>query len=241
MLRSAVGIIPARYGSRRFPGKPLTKILGKPMLQWVYERASSSPALKKIIIATDDERILDAARLFDAETILTSPEHASGTDRVAEVAKKLEDPLIINIQGDEPLIRGEMITALVEALQDNTASMSTLAMKSRDEHLLKDANTVKVIFDKEGYALYFSRSPIPYNSPQFWIHIGIYGYQREFLLDFSKLEPTFLENTEKLEQLRALEYGYKIKIIESYHSTISVDVPEDITKIESHLKKEGYA
>jgi 3-deoxy-manno-octulosonate cytidylyltransferase (CMP-KDO synthetase) len=240
-LRSAIGIIPARYGSRRFPGKPLAKILGKPMIQWVYERAASSSALKKIIIATDDNRIVDAARLFDAETILTSCVHTSGTDRVAEIAKKLIDPLIINIQGDEPLIRGEMITALVEALQDNSVSMSTLAMKSRDEGLLKDENTVKVIFDREGYALYFSRSPIPYNSPQFWIHIGIYGYQREFLLDFAELQPTYLENIENLEQLRALEYGYKIKIIESNYSTVSVDVPEDISKIESLLNKEGYA
>lgn len=210
------------------------------MLQWVYERAASSSALKKVIIATDDERIKEAAHLFGAETILTSLEHPSGTDRVAEIAKKLSDPLIINIQGDEPLVRGEMITALVDALQDNTASMSTLAVKSQDNRLFRDENTVKVIFDKDGYALYFSRSPLPYNSPQFWIHLGIYGYQREFLLRFAKLQPTYLENIEKLEQLRALEYGYKIKVIESTHSTISVDIPKDISRVENVLKREGY-
>jgi 3-deoxy-manno-octulosonate cytidylyltransferase (CMP-KDO synthetase) len=240
-LKSAIGIIPARYESRRFPGKPLAKILGKPMLQWVYERAALSHALKKIIIATDDERILNTARSFGAETILTSSHHPSGTDRVAEIASQLRVPLIINIQGDEPLVRGEMITALVEALQDDTAAMSTLAVKSRDKKLLKDENIVKVVFDKEGYALYFSRSPIPNNSSLFWIHIGIYGYKRDFLLKFSKLQPTSLENIEKLEQLRALECGYKIKIIESTHSTLSVDVPEDIKKIENFLKKEEYA
>lgn len=240
-MKSAIGIIPARFGSRRFPGKPLAKILGKPMLQWVYERSSASHALKKILIATDDERILESARSFGADAVLTSPGHRSGTDRVAEIAQKLTAPLIINIQGDEPLISGEMITALVNSLQDDTVSMSTLAVKSQDNRLLKDKNTVKVIFDREGYALYFSRSPIPYNTHQFWIHIGIYGYQREFLLRFAKLQPTYLENIEKLEQLRVLEYGYKIKIIESIHPTLSVDIPEDITKIETALKREGYA
>lgn len=240
-MKSAIGIIPARYGARRFPGKPLAKILGKPMLQWVYERSSSSNSLKKVIIATDDERILNVARSFGAETILTSSRHLSGTDRAAEIARKLNVPLIINIQGDEPLIRAEMITALVSALQDDTSAMATLAVKSLDRRLLKDENTVKVVFDRKGHALYFSRSAIPNNSDQFWIHIGIYGYQRDFLLKFSKLKPTSLENIEKLEQLRALEYGYKIKIIESVHPTLSVDVPEDISKIENILKKEEYA
>ena len=240
-MKSAIGIIPARYGARRFPGKPLAKILGKPMLQWVYERSSSSNSLKKVIIATDDERILNVARSFGAETILTSSRHLSGTDRAAEIARKLNVPLIINIQGDEPLIRAEMITALVSALQDDTSAMATLAVKSLDRRLLKDENTVKVVFDRKGHALYFSRSAIPNNSDQFWIHIGIYGYQRDFLLKFSKFKPTSLENVEKLEQLRALEYGYKIKIIESVHPTLSVDVPEDISKIENILKKEEYA
>lgn len=240
-MKSAIGIIPARYGARRFPGKPLAKILGKPMIQWVYERSTSSNALQKVIIATDDERIQNAARSFGAETILTSSHHPSGTDRVAEIARQLNVPVIVNIQGDEPLIRGEMITSLVNALQDDTAAMATLAVKSRDDRLLKDENTVKVVFDKEEFALYFSRSPIPYNSDHFWIHIGIYGYQREFLLEFSKLKPTYLENIEKLEQLRALEYGYNIKIIESAHPTLSVDVPGDISKIENILEKEEYA
>ena len=240
-MKSAIGIIPARYGAQRFPGKPLAKILGKPMIQWVYERASSSKALKKVIIATDDERIQNTARSFGAETVMTSSRHPSGTDRVAEIARQLNVPVIVNIQGDEPLIRGEMITSLVDALQDHTAAMATLAVKSLDDRLLKDENTVKVVFDKERYALYFSRSPIPYNSDRFWIHIGIYGYQREFLLEFSKLKPTILENIEKLEQLRALEYGYKIKIIESAFPTISVDIPDDISKIENILEKEEYA
>ena len=240
-MKSAIGIIPARYGAQRFPGKPLAKILGKPMIQWVYERSVSSNALKKVIIATDDEKIQNVARSFGAETVMTSSHHPSGTDRAAEIARELNVPLIINIQGDEPLIRGEMITSLVNALQDDTAAMATLAVKSWDDRLLKDENTVKVVFDREGHALYFSRSPIPNNSDHFWIHIGIYGYQREFLLEFSKLKPTFLENIEKLEQLRALEYGYKIKIIESDHSTLSVDVPGDINRIENILKKEKNA
>jgi len=185
-LKQAVGIIPARYGSTRFPGKPLAAILGKPMLQWVYERACSARSLSRVIIATDDERILVASKAFGAEAIKTSASIVSGTERVAEVARDIDSQIIINIQGDEPLIKAEMIDSLVEALQEDSLPMATLVLKTKDLYLHKDKNIVKVVIDEQGFALYFSRSPVPFQaSDYFWKHIGIYGYQKTFLLQFS--------------------------------------------------------
>jgi 3-deoxy-manno-octulosonate cytidylyltransferase (CMP-KDO synthetase) len=236
-LKLATGIIPARYHAERFPGKPLAFLLGKPMIQRVYEAALTAKNLDRVIVATDDHRILEAAQDFGAEARMTSSSHPSGTDRVAEVAREVNSPLVINIQGDEPLIRGESIDKLVEALQDEGIPMATLAAKEDDLNLLNDSDVVKVIPDKDGFALYFSRSPLPFQaSDYFWRHIGIYGYQKDFLQKFCRIPPSRLEKTEKLEQLRALESGFRIKIVENQFSTLSVDSPEDIIRVENFLK-----
>jgi 3-deoxy-manno-octulosonate cytidylyltransferase (CMP-KDO synthetase) len=204
----------------------------------VYERAQKAKHLKRIIIATDDKRIYQTAENFGAEVRMTSPSHHSGTDRVAEVAKEIKSPIIINIQGDEPLFKGEVIDSLVVALQDNTIPMATLAARMNDLSLLNEKNIVKVVSDANGFALYFSRSPLPFQASDYFLqHIGIYGYQKDFLLAFSKMQPSRLEKTEKLEQLRALENGYKIKIIETQLHSLSVSSPQDIIKVENLLKK----
>ncbi len=237
-MREAAGIIPVRYQSSRFPGKPLATIAGKYLVQWVYEQAKQAKFLKRLIIATDDDRIYTASQNFGAEAYITSPHHQTGTERVAEVAKKLETPVIINIQGDEPLVRGEMIDRLIRTLQDESIPMATLAAKVTDLNLQRDKDIVKVVLDKKGYALYFSRSPVPFQSTDhFWQHIGIYGYQKEFLLKFQELPFSWLEKSEGLEQLRALENGYKIKIVKIASPTLSVDTPEDIIKVEKFIEK----
>jgi len=237
-LKLATGIIPARYDSKRFPGKHLAVILGKSIIQRVYEQAQTANLLQRIIIATDDERIFQASQAFGAEVLMTSPLHNSGTERAAEIAEKINTPIIINIQGDEPLCRGKMIDDLVIALQDETIPMATLAAKVKDLSLINEKNIVKAVLDKNGFALYFSRSPLPFQaSDYFWQHIGIYGYQRDFLLEFSQLSASRLETTEKLEQLRVLENGYKIKIIETSSPTLSVNTPQDIIRIENFLKQ----
>ncbi|TET19992.1 MAG: 3-deoxy-manno-octulosonate cytidylyltransferase [Candidatus Aminicenantes bacterium] len=237
-MKLATGIIPARYDSKRFPGKHLAVILGKSIIQRVYEQAQTANLLQRIIIATDDERIFQASQAFGAEVLMTSPLHNSGTERAAEIAEKINTPIIINIQGDEPLCRGKMIDDLVIALQDETIPMATLAAKVKDLSLINEKNIVKAVLDKNGFALYFSRSPLPFQaSDYFWQHIGIYGYQRDFLLEFSQLSASRLETTEKLEQLRVLENGYKIKIIETSSPTLSVNTPQDIIRIENFLKQ----
>ena len=237
-MKLATGIIPARYQSRRFPGKPLALIQGKPMIQRVYELAREAKFLDRLIIATDDEKILEAAKDFGAEAQMTSPLHNSGTERVAEVAKEIKTSIVINIQGDEPLLRREMIDDLVEALQDKAIPMATLATKQKDMDLLYDNNVVKVAADRGGFASSFSRSPLPFETSDYFLqHIGIYGYQKEFLLALCEMPPSKSEKTESLEQLRALENGYKIKIIETQFSTLSVDSPQDIIKVENFLNK----
>jgi 3-deoxy-manno-octulosonate cytidylyltransferase (CMP-KDO synthetase) len=237
-MKQATGIIPARFHSQRFPGKPLALIQGKPMIERVFERASTSKFLEQIIVATDDERIAQTAQKIGAEVRMTSPHHNSGTERVAEVANKVKTPLIINIQGDEPLVSGQMIDTLILALQDEFIPMVSLMAKIQDLNLLRDANAVKVVIDKDSFALYFSRSPLPYQASDFFYqHIGIYGYHRDFLLNYILLKPSRLEKTENLEQLRALEHGYRIKMIETQSPTLSVDTPNDIIKLEEFLKK----
>ena len=237
-MKLATGIIPARYRSERFPGKALAHILGKSMIQRVYEAARTAKYLEQVILATDDESIFQEARDFGAEVLMTSSRHVSGTDRVAEVAEKTKNQIIINIQGDEPLIRGEAIDGLVEALQDKDIPMATLAVRESDLSLLDDSSVVKVVPDINGFALYFSRSPLPHEASEFfWRHIGVYGYQKDFLLKLCAMPPSTLEKTEKLEQLRALENGFRIKIIESRFSSLSVDFPEDIIKVEKLLKE----
>lgn len=237
-MKETTGVIPVRYASSRFPGKPLVRILGKPMIQWVYENTQKATHLKNLIVATDDKRIYDVCLKFDADVRMTASQHTSGMDRVAEIAATLTTPLIVNIQGDEPLVRPEMIDALITAMQKEDILMATLAVKVDDLSLLKDENIVKVVTDSRGYALYFSRSPLPFRpSEYFYQHIGIYAYQRDFLIDMCQWPPSRLEQEERLEQLRVLENGYKIKVVLTPFSTLSVDTPHDIIRVESALKK----
>jgi 3-deoxy-manno-octulosonate cytidylyltransferase (CMP-KDO synthetase) len=208
------------------------------MVQWVYESARRATRLAEVVVATDDEGILKTAQGFGAEACLTSQKHASGTERVAEVASRYDLPIVINIQGDEPLLPSETIDMLVEALQDESVPMATLAHPNADLSRIEDPNAVKLVMDTGGYALYFSRSPLPHQASDFfWEHIGIYGYQKDFLMRFSSLPESRLENTERLEQLRALEHGFRILVLETRYSTLSVDTPEDIIKVEERLRE----
>jgi 3-deoxy-manno-octulosonate cytidylyltransferase (CMP-KDO synthetase) len=237
-LKKATGIIPARYGATRFPGKPLAKIAGKSMIQRVFEQAQNAKLLEHIIIATDDDRIYSASRAFGADVRMTSPDHRSGTERVAEVAEGVESPIIINIQGDEPLLQGQMIDDLVLALQDPSIDMATLASKVTDLDRIHDQDIVKVVADKNRNALYFSRSPLPFRpSDHFLQHIGIYGYQKNFLKKFHTLPVSRLETMEGLEQLRVLENGYRIKLVLTPFSALSVDNPQDIMAVEKFIQK----
>lgn len=231
----AIGIIPVRYGATRFPGKPLAPILGKPMVQWVYEGACRAARLDRIIIATDDERILAAARGFGAEAEMTSASCASGTDRVAEVAARMDADVIVNIQGDEPLVEGSMLDPLVAEIEAG-AAMSSLMIRETDPALLTDPNVVKVVADRAGDALYFSRAALLSGKPDyFYRHIGIYAYRRGVLLGYGSLPASPLEEAERLEQLRALWNGLRIRMVETSAATLSVDAPADIIKVENLL------
>lgn len=211
------------------------------MIEWVWEGACKAKSLRKVIVATDDERIVEACRSFGAEAVLTSPDHPTGTDRIAEVAKSLPDEIIVNIQGDEPLIQGFVIDALVAAIEADPETPMATVVHPADADALKDPNRVKVVLDQRGYAMYFSRSTIPYPriedpAPHVLQHVGLYAYRRNFLLDFVKLARTPAEQTEGLEQLRALEHGYRIRVakVEGWESA-AVDVPEDIAIVEYKL------
>lgn len=247
-LTKVVAVIPARFASTRFPGKALAEIEGKPMVQWVYERASKAERVSKVVVATDDERILEAVRAFGGEAVMTSPEHPTGTDRVAEVAERLlpEAEAIVNVQGDEPLIEPSEIDAAVEALSsDPEADMSTLAAPIREEEVFENPNAVKVVCDRRGYALYFSRSPIPHyregrREPQPLLHVGLYCYRRETLLKLVRLPRSPLEEAESLEQLRALENGMRIKVALVPRHEPGVDTPEDLERIRMKVR-EGSA
>lgn len=238
-----IGVIPARYASTRLKGKVLADINGKPMIQHVWERAKKSRELQDVIIAVDDERILQKAKEFGAKAVLTAKEHASGSDRVAEAAKSLEVDVIINIQGDEPLIDPKAIDALAKAMKDDSScSMATLIKTIEDEKEINDPNVVKVVIDHQENALYFSRAPIPYHRDQkafgsnrCYKHLGIYAYRKEFLLKFISLPKSFLEKTEQLEQLRVLEAGYKIKTVLTDMETISVDTEADLIRVRKFL------
>jgi len=236
-MSEVVGIIPARWGSTRFPGKPLHVIAGKPLIQHVWERCREADCFDRVIIATDDLRIAEAGFGLGAEIALTSPDHKSGTDRIAEVAKKLRKAsLIFNIQGDEPLIDPFLLERLVrEAERKKEIEIITAATPLSPDASLNEHN-VKVVFDSSGNALYFSRSPIPFHRAtgniDFYKHLGVYGYRRKALLDFVKWRPSLLEQAEQLEQLRALENGMKIRVIVSKSNSIGVDTPEDATEVE---------
>ncbi len=239
-----LGVIPARYGAQRFPGKPLALIAGKSLVQRVYEQAAQATSVDKVVVATEDTRILEAVEAFGGDAMLTSPECATGTDRVAEVAKQYDCELVLNIQGDEPLMRPEMIDQLVEGMHaDQGCAMGTLARKITAAEQLQNPNVVKVVVGCNGNALYFSRSQIPYvrdapdpfRGAKFFKHLGIYAYRRDFLLKFVQLPASELEKTEKLEQLRALENGYAIKVLITPHDSIGVDRPDDVKLVEEIL------
>ncbi len=241
---SVIAIIPARYASTRFPGKPLVDIAGKPMIQHVYERTSQATAVGRVVVATDDERIRAAVENFGGEVVMTRDDHPSGTDRLAEVAAGLDSGLIVNVQGDEPLINPAMIDQAVEPLlADDTIEMGTLKSRIDSEEDYLNPNVVKVVTDLNNFALYFSRSPLPFMRDRTWResalykHVGLYVYRRELLLKYPELPETALEKAEKLEQLRALEHGYRIYVAETGYQSVGVDAPEDVARVLAEMAK----
>lgn len=242
-MSQVVAIIPARWASTRFPGKPLVMLRGKPLVQHVWERAVRAKLVDRVIVATDDMRIAEAAFNFGAEIALTSPKHPTGTDRLAEVAAKLKTArIILNVQGDEPDIPSATIDRLARALLDDSRlGMVTAANPVTDPADIHNPNVVKVVTDRTGRALYFSRSVIPHDRDgrggvKYLRHQGIYGYRRKVLLDFVKWKPTPLEQAEKLEQLRALENGVSIGVITVRRASVGVDAPEDLARAEKALR-----
>ncbi|MBI4383186.1 MAG: 3-deoxy-manno-octulosonate cytidylyltransferase [Nitrospinae bacterium] len=253
--RKAAAIVPARWASTRFPGKPLALIRGKPMVQWVVEKAKAASLISSVIVATDDRRIYDAVRAFGGEAAMTSGGHPTGTDRVAEVAASLDCDIVVNVQGDEPLIPPENIDLAVQPLlKDPALKVSTLMMRIEDPEEIFNPNVVKVVVDDRGFALYFSRAPIPFNRDGWsgvypgkldrlsktgfhnaYKHIGLYAYAKSFLMEFSRLRPSSLETIERLEQLRILSNGIPIKATETRKSSVGVDCPEDLVKVERLL------
>jgi len=242
MVRSSVprkilGVIPARFASTRFPGKVLSLIAGQTMLQHVYQRASLSTYLTSVIIATDDDAVFQAARAFGARVRMTRADHLSGTDRVAEVASAENADIVVNIQGDEPLIDPAAIDAAILPLaHEPELVMGTLKKRIENPREIADPNVVKVVTDQAGDAIYFSRCPIPFEREKsgdtpYFKHIGLYVYQREFLLAYSSLPVGPLETAERLEQLRALENGYRIRVVETEYESLGVDTPEDLERV----------
>ncbi len=233
-----LGVIPARYGSSRLEGKPLKDICGKPMIQHVFERAKQSKLLTEVIVATDDIRIFNTVIAFGGNAQMTSIEHLNGSSRIAEVARSRQGDIIVNIQGDEPLINPSLIDEAVSALiNDLSASMSTLCRRIESPEDINNPNVVKTVFDLNGYALLFSRSPIPYprhfEGYSVYEHIGIYCYRRDFLLEYITWPQTPLEKTESLEQLRILEHGYRVRVVntQTKYEGLSVDTQEDLEKV----------
>jgi 3-deoxy-manno-octulosonate cytidylyltransferase (CMP-KDO synthetase) len=234
----ALGVIPARANSSRFPLKVIAEILGKPMVGYVWDAARSCVLLNDVIVATDDESVRTTLEKRGMKVVMTPPELPTGTDRVAMVARESQAPLIINLQGDEPLLPSAAIGKLVTALRENPdIDMATLAVKKRDPHELANPNVVKVVTGTTGNALYFSRQPLA-TSPdgEFLKHVGIYAYRREALFRFCELPVSGLEKTEKLEQLRALENGFRIQVVLLEEDTIAVDVPGDIARVEAVME-----
>jgi len=235
-----IGIIPARYASTRFPGKPLVDLKGKPMIQRVYEGAAACKSLDSVIVATDDQRIYDAVKAFGGNVEMTSESHPSGTDRCGEVAAKYDADVFVNVQGDEPLVNPGQIDTLCSAFEDATVSIATLGHTQVSPNDLGDVNRVKVVCDTKGNALYFSRSPIPStdrsseevkaNFP-FMRHIGLYAYRKETLQELVQLKPCALEQMEALEQLRWMYFGYEIRVIPTDIETPNIDTPEDLDQV----------
>lgn len=233
-----IGVIPARYGSTRLEGKPLKEILGKPMIQYVYENVQNANLIDDAIVATDDQRIVDAVEFFGGKANLTSVDHTTGTDRIAEVAREIEAEIVVNVQGDEPLLDPRLIDEAIQPMiDDSELPACTLCRPIEEEADLHSPHVVKVVFDLNGNALYFSRSliPFPWKTDGFraYEHIGIYVYRKDFLMRYVSLHPTPLEKTESLEQLRILENGYRLKIVVSAlpYSGLSVDTAEDLEEV----------
>jgi 3-deoxy-manno-octulosonate cytidylyltransferase (CMP-KDO synthetase) len=253
--RKIIGIIPARYSSKRLPGKPLIPIDGKPLVQRVYEGAKGSSFLDRVIVATDSARISDVVYGFGGEAFLSLRRHPTGTDRVAEVVRNLNYDWVVNIQCDQPFLNPKMIDDLVVSMyKGRNLLMGTLARKIDDPQKLKNPNVVKVVSDQKGFALYFSRFPIPYlRDPHrsagfnkidlkrslYYEHIGIYVFRKDFLSKFASWGQTPLERYEKLEQLRALENGYKIKVCITKHQSFTIDVPSDLIKLKRQKKRKS--
>jgi 3-deoxy-manno-octulosonate cytidylyltransferase (CMP-KDO synthetase) len=239
-----IGVIPARLGSTRLKAKVLMPIAGKPMIQHVWERSKKSKKLDGLLIACDDDEIIKTANSFGAKAVLTRKDHPSGTDRIAEAVAKLDVDVVINIQGDEPLIHPSIIDDLIDVFDKNKdCVMATVIKPIRAKEELDNPNIVKVVVDNQKDAIYFSRAVIPYNRDQkslgelkYYKHLGIYGYRKSFLMMFKDLKKSYLEQVEQLEQLRALEAGYKIKTVVTEHETISVDTKEDLARVEAALK-----
>lgn len=246
-------IIPARYASTRFPGKALADIGGKPMIQHVYERACKASLVSRVIVATDDTRIAEAINLIGGEAVMTSTSHETGTDRLAEVAGGLDTDIIVNVQGDEPLISPEMIDQAIEPFLNNPSlQMGTLKTRIKSLHDFLSPNVVKVVTGADGCALYFSRSPLPFFRDKWqdlkdesfingkllcFKHVGLYVYRRDFLLQYAAMPQTFLEISEKLEQLRAIENGIRIRVVETEFESIGVDTPDDLAKAQERYRK----
>ena len=242
-----IAIIPARYGSTRFPGKPLALIKGKPMIQWVVENVKKTEKIDDVYVATDDTRIFDCVNGFGGKALMTSDKHTCGTDRLAECAEilKLDDEdIILNIQGDEPTFRKEMVEDLISIFDDEDVYFGTLKVEIRNDEELNNPNCVKVINDLKGDAIYFSRFTIPYvrdeknkDIVKHYKHIGAYGYKKWFLMKYSKMEKSGLEISESLEQLRAIENGYKIRVKETKYETVGVDTPDQIHLAEEFMER----
>lgn len=248
---TAIVIIPARYDSTRFPGKPLAPLNGKPLIQHAYENSRKSKLAKEVMVATDSKAIFEAVLGFGGKAVMTSNSHASGTDRIAEAAASLDYDIIVNVQGDEPLIRPEMIDDVIGLLDDKKAAMGTLVKKIENPEEIFDPNVVKAVFDKDGFAMYFSRAPIPFDRDEwsvqqkaksyelraksYYKHIGIYSYRQDVLLSLAKMDPAPLEQIEKLEQLRALANGFRIKVKETLFETVGVDTPQDLERANKWL------
>lgn len=239
-----LGVIPSRYASTRLEGKPLKDICGHTMVEWVYKRALKSK-LDGVVVATDDERIVDEVKSFGGNVILTRKDHINGTSRIAEVCETYTDyDVIVNIQGDEPLIEPDMINSIIDSfIEDNTIPMSTLKYKLTDMAEIENPNAVKIVTDKNDFAIYFSRSVIPYprnlNMDNYYKHVGIYGYKRDFVMEYAKMASTPLELSESLEQLRVLENGYKIKVLETPYKIIGVDTQEELERVREYITKNG--
>ena len=242
MMERIIGVIPARYQSSRFPGKPLADICGKPMIWWVYQQCMKVKELDALYVATDDGRIENVCRTLGMNVIMTDSSHKTGTDRVGEVARKIEGDLFVNIQGDEPLIDPREIEEVIHIFDDRSVYFASLRVEITDPEEIQAASTVKVVVDSNSNALYLSRSPIPSNAKgrkpaSVYRHVGIYAYKRDFLLKFTKMPQTELEIGEGIEPLRALEHGYKFRVKETKFTSIGVDYPEHIQRVEREMRR----